>query len=463
MDLTQPGRIQIAGVIDQAEAELIIAAGADALGFPLALKDGREDLSVEAAAGIVRNIGNRATSVCITYLDKASDINDLCSQLGAPWVQLHGHIEISEVEKLKRTAGSPRTIKSLIIRPDGGPELIRDLKRFEPFVDAFITDTYDPGTGRSGATGLTHNWAISQEIVGASQRPVILAGGLTPGNVKEAIAAVRPAAVDAHTGVEGPDGRKDADLVAAFVQAAQRSFRDHSQDCDPYSAERYLRRDLSGTDWLAFRDIPQLLDRHLDPEMRALPALDLGCGAGRSTRFLESLRLDVSGCDVDPEMLSTARSQQPHCEFTHLQHHPWPWPDERFGLVFSSFVLMEIGSLAKMRSIASEIRRVLHPRGISVLAVTTPEFYRGHWLSCDVGFPENRGELKSGQRVCVRLVPEDIRIEDHFWADADYRSVFEGAGLQLREKLLPLGRRSDEKPWIDEFTTAPYAIYVLER
>lgn len=91
-------------------------------------------------------------------------------------------------------------------------------------MDAFITDTYDPLTGASGATGKIHNWDVSRRIVEASQRPVILAGGLNPENVRDAILYVKPAGVDVHTGVEGPDGRKDEVLVKAFVSEAESAF-----------------------------------------------------------------------------------------------------------------------------------------------------------------------------------------------------------------------------------------------
>ena len=93
-----------------------------------------------------------------------------------------------------------------------------------PYVAAYITDTFNPATGREGATGLTHDWSISRRLVELSPRPVILAGGLTPENVTDAIRAVRPAGADTHTGVEGPDGRKSAAKVRAFVEAARRAY-----------------------------------------------------------------------------------------------------------------------------------------------------------------------------------------------------------------------------------------------
>lgn len=222
MGLSLPGRVQVAGVIDLAEAELIIEAGVDMLGFPLGLKDGREDLDIDSAAAIIRAIANRVTPVCITYLDTALEVLALCEWIGTQWVQLHGPIDTSELVALRDADRSLGIIKSLIVRT--GAALLDEVQQFEPHVDAFITDTFDPATGQSGATGKTHDWRMSREIVQSTQRPVILAGGLTPDNVIEAVAAVRPAAVDAHTGLEGRDGRKDGRLVRSFIENARIAF-----------------------------------------------------------------------------------------------------------------------------------------------------------------------------------------------------------------------------------------------
>jgi phosphoribosylanthranilate isomerase len=93
------------------------------------------------------------------------------------------------------------------------------------FVDAFITDTFDPKTGASGATGKTHNWRVSRHLVELSDRPIIIAGGLTPENVKKAILEVRPAGVDSHTGVEDSTGRKSREKVQKFLAEACEAFQ----------------------------------------------------------------------------------------------------------------------------------------------------------------------------------------------------------------------------------------------
>ena len=75
-----------------------------------------------------------------------------------------------------------------------------------------------------------HDWAVSRQIIALSPKPVILAGGLNPANVASAIKAVRPAGVDVHTGLEGPDGRKQVDLTTRFVTAARNAFNELDED-----------------------------------------------------------------------------------------------------------------------------------------------------------------------------------------------------------------------------------------
>ena len=87
-------------------------------------------------------------------------------------------------------------------------------------MDGLLTDTYAPETGASGPP-VSHDWAVSRGLVELSPKPVILAGGLTPANVRQAIVEVRPAGVDVHTGVEAASGRKDRDKVLAFVAEAR--------------------------------------------------------------------------------------------------------------------------------------------------------------------------------------------------------------------------------------------------
>ena len=220
------GIVQIAGVADEAEAMMLVEAGVHQIGFPLGLTVHKEDMPAEDAAKIIRLMKPPASAVLITYLNSAEKILDLCKKIGAHKAQLHGGISLTEIIRLKSLAPDLTVIKSLIVESNNLAELKTSVGKFSFHCDAFIIDTYDPATGACGATGKIHDWDISHRLVDVSPRPVMLAGGLNPENVRKAIAHVRPAAVDAHTGVEGSDGRKDAVLVRAFVREALAAFAD---------------------------------------------------------------------------------------------------------------------------------------------------------------------------------------------------------------------------------------------
>jgi len=216
--------VQIAGVIDAAEAQMLQQCGVRYLGFPLRLPVHREDLTEEEAAAIIKSLAPPIFGVLITYIHQASEIAALCHALGARIVQLHGDIGRDEVKRLKTLAPSLTVIKSLVVGMRDDKALEAMARELSPLVDAFITDTFDPKTGASGATGKTHDWRVSRRLVELADRPVILAGGLTPENVKRAILEVQPAGVDSHTGVEDPTGRKSREKIRKFMSEAKQAF-----------------------------------------------------------------------------------------------------------------------------------------------------------------------------------------------------------------------------------------------
>jgi phosphoribosylanthranilate isomerase len=218
------GAVQVAGISDVEEALLLVECGVEYLGFPLRLDYHAEDCSEAEAADIIAAVRGRAQSVLITYETQPAEIAALASFLGVSWVQLHARLPPAAVASLRERAPELCVMKSLVVRPSDASALERELEAYAPHVDAFLTDTYDPTTGASGATGRTHDWAISRFLVERSPCPLVLAGGLGPDNVRRAVLEVGPAAVDVHTGVEGPDGRKDEDLVRRFLAEARAAF-----------------------------------------------------------------------------------------------------------------------------------------------------------------------------------------------------------------------------------------------
>jgi len=216
--------VQIAGVIDAAEAQMLQQCGVRYLGFPLRLLVNRKELTEKEAAAIIKNLAPPVFGVLITYLSEASKIAAFCHTLGARIVQLHGDIGQDELTHLKTLDPNLTVIKSLVVGMRDDKALEAMLSELSPFVDAFITDTFDPKTGASGATGKTHDWRVSRRLVELSPRPIILAGGMTPENVRRAILEVRPAGVDSHTGVEDATGRKSREKVQKFLSEAHEAF-----------------------------------------------------------------------------------------------------------------------------------------------------------------------------------------------------------------------------------------------
>ena len=164
------------------------------------------------------------------YLPRAEEIVALARDVGATVCQLHAPVTLETLQRMKERAPDLSIIKSVVFHREDSAGTIDRALECAPWIDLFITDTFDPDTGASGATGKTHDWKLSAALVSRSPRPVILAGGLTPANVEEAIRVVRPAGVDVHTGVEDAAGHKDRGLVRAFVRAARRGLREISPD-----------------------------------------------------------------------------------------------------------------------------------------------------------------------------------------------------------------------------------------
>jgi phosphoribosylanthranilate isomerase len=216
--------IQAAGARSAEEALMLAACGVTHVGLPLRLDHHAPDVTEEQAQGIVTALDGRCRTVLITYQTDAADTLLLCRFLGVSGVQLHGRMPVSEVRRLRGAAPSLFVIKSLVIGRVAEDELMAEAREHAPVVDAFLTDTFDPGTGASGATGKAHDWDISRRLARELPRPLILAGGLNPGNVGAAIAAVRPAGVDAHTGLEDARGAKDEAKVRRFVAEARAAW-----------------------------------------------------------------------------------------------------------------------------------------------------------------------------------------------------------------------------------------------
>ena len=229
---------------------------------------------------------------------------------------------------------------------------------------------------------------------------------------------------------------------------------------DDTRALAYSGLEFPGTYFLAFRDIPQLLRRHV----AGRAALDFGCGAGRSSRFLKQHGFDVTGVDISASMLAHARERDPGGTYLLVPDGDLGSLDSAaFDLVFSAFTFDNIDGRDARAHLFTEFRRLLSPSGRVVDLVSAPEIYVHEWASFSTReFAENRS-AGSGDRVRITMldVPDRRPVEDVLWLDADYCALHEGAGLEAVDVHRPLGTASDPFEWVSETDVSPWAIYVL--
>ncbi len=237
-------------------------------------------------------------------------------------------------------------------------------------------------------------------------------------------------------------------------------FRNVYQDAERAAA--YARLEFPGSYYLAFRDLPDLLADHV----RGRRALDFGCGAGRSTRFLERLGFEVIGIDVSAEMVRRAKERDPSGEYRLVGETDFGGLEtESFDLVLSAFTFDNIPTLEKKRAHLGGLAALLAADGRLVNLVSRPEIYTHEWASFSTSaFPENRS-ARSGD--LVRIVMTDVAdsrpVEDVLFSEADYQAVYGEAGLERLASCAPLGRDDEPYAWVSETRVAPWRIDVLKR
>ena len=231
---------------------------------------------------------------------------------------------------------------------------------------------------------------------------------------------------------------------------------------DAQRAAAYDQLEFPGTYILAFRDLPDLLRRHV----RGRRAVDFGCGTGRTARLLQSLGFEVVGVDIAAEMVEVARWRDPAGDYRVIDDGDFSsLPAGSFDLVLSGFTFDNIPGWERKVRLFAGLRGLLAPAGRLVSIVSTPEIYTHEWASFTTrDFPENR-RARTGDvvRIITTDHPDRRPVEDIVWFDEDYREVYRRAGLAPLEVLKPLARGDEPVRWGCETAVAPWAIYVLGR
>lgn len=214
--------VQIFEVQNPEEAVALAQLGVDHIG--VLVGDGRfpRELSPARAKGIFAAVPPSAKRVALSLSERPEEVAGIIETMRPDILQLQVAVEDFSVEMTR--ALKEKFPETLIMRaiPVIDETSIAIAQSHRGAADFLLLDSYDRDTAQFGALGRTHDWRLSRQIVETAGIPVILAGGLAPDNVAQAIAAVGPAGVDSKTRTDKADGTgKDLDKVRAFVAAAK--------------------------------------------------------------------------------------------------------------------------------------------------------------------------------------------------------------------------------------------------
>lgn len=206
-------RVKICGLTREADVRAAVDAGADAVGIISGVSvDTPREVDAAAAAELAARVPPFVAATLVTMPETPAEAVSLARSLGPDVLQLHADFDAEEL-------GFVRAETATKIVPVVGCDERDRARELDEAADALLVDSTD-GAG-AGGTGETHDWEATRALARDLDSPVVLAGGLTPANVADAVRAVEPFAVDVASGVEAEGGVKDHDAVTAFVRRAR--------------------------------------------------------------------------------------------------------------------------------------------------------------------------------------------------------------------------------------------------
>lgn len=218
-------RVQIYTMQSVTEAESVAALGVDHVGVTPSDRGLPGEVGLPLAAEICAAVAGVASSVALTVDVDIGAIQTMVRAVKPDIVHLcgpPGAVDPAAVDELRRDLSDVAVMQAVAVT---GPEAMDVARSYEDVADYLILDSVAPGIPGVGAAGTVHDWEVSAAIVADVGLPVVLAGGLSPDNVAEAVTVVDPWGVDSLTHTSRPDGvggfRKDLDLVSRFVAAAR--------------------------------------------------------------------------------------------------------------------------------------------------------------------------------------------------------------------------------------------------
>ena len=212
-------RVKICGIRRPDDALAAAQLGADAVGVLVGqLHPSAHFVSTADARAILSTLPPFVSGVLVSHLSEPSALLALINQVRPAAVQIHSPMAVDAVAQVRRLHPGLTLIKAVHCDQADPVALV---ERYAAVVDGVVADSSNPSTGQVGGTGLTHDWNQTARLVQQSSTPVLLAGGLNPDNVRQAIARVNPWGVDVNSGVKGTDGFQCLKRMAEFIALAK--------------------------------------------------------------------------------------------------------------------------------------------------------------------------------------------------------------------------------------------------
>jgi len=205
-------RVKVCGITNPEDALMAVNYGADAIGI-VNVKGTPRFVDLKTAREIFDSLPVFVSKVIVAMPETIEEALEI-EETKANYIQLHGNEPVNFVRELRENINL-----GIIKKISVDENCLKNSKRYSGIVDAILLDTKVKGL--SGGTGKVHDWDISRKIAESIKKPVILAGGLNPENVKSAIETVRPYAVDTSSGVESKPRKKDKKKVEKFIMVAK--------------------------------------------------------------------------------------------------------------------------------------------------------------------------------------------------------------------------------------------------
>ncbi|WP_410766862.1 phosphoribosylanthranilate isomerase [Haloferax sp. DFSO60] len=214
-------RVKVCGFTREEDLNAAEAAGVDAIGVIADVPvDTPREVSVERARELVSGVSPFVATTLVTMPDSVEHARELAREVRPDILQLHADFSVVELASISEVG--------VRVVPVVAATDLERAREVDSVADAILVDT--PSESGAGGTGETHDWDAARKLVEAVETPVILAGGLTPENVADAVKTAAPYGVDVASGVEREGGIKDQSAVSKFVSRA----KDESSKADVF-------------------------------------------------------------------------------------------------------------------------------------------------------------------------------------------------------------------------------------